>query len=307
MREYQSRFGLNIYAISLANEPCISVNYSSCCWTGAQFRDFIKNNLRATFQADGVTAKVMIGEREAWDESVASESLADPVAVTRVDLVGGHAYSGAIVPFSNALNHGKQVWQTEVSYFTPNDASITDGIRWAKMVHDFMTVDTSAFLYWWLVTEKTNGEGLVNINRSNNTYTLNKRLFTLGNYARFVRPEYVRIDATANPAANIFTTAYRDPASNQFVVVVINDNATTQTLDLTPSGFSARQRDALRHGQHPQSGAVGERSPRGREPGGQECHHVCGHRDGRWFHQHAERDCHARRPDQYATGDTHQN
>ena len=47
VREYQSRFGLNIYAVSLANEPCISVNYSSCCWTGAQFRDFIKNNLRA--------------------------------------------------------------------------------------------------------------------------------------------------------------------------------------------------------------------------------------------------------------------
>ena len=107
------------------------------------------------------------------------------------------------------------------------------------MVHDFMRVDTNAFLYWWLVTEKTNGEGLVNINRSNNTYTLNKRLFTLGNYARFVRPEYVRIDATANPAANIFTTAYRDPASNQFVVVVINDNATTQTIDLIPNGFSA--------------------------------------------------------------------
>ena len=193
-----------------------------------------------------------------------------------MDLVGGHAYSGAIVPFSNALNHGKQVWQTEVSYSSANDASITDGIRWAKMVHDFMTVDTNAFLYWWLVTEKTDGEGLVNINRSNNTYTLNKRLFTLGNYARFVRPEYVRMDATANPAANIFTTAYRDPASNQFVVVVINDNATTQTIDLTPSGFSASSVTPVRHGQHPQSGAVGERAPRGGEPGGEECHHVCG-------------------------------
>ena len=120
VREYQSRFGLNIYAVSLANEPCISVSYSSSCWTGAQFRDFIKNNLRPTFQADGVTAKVMIGEREYWDESLANESLADPVAVTRVDLVGGHTYNGAIVPFSNALNHGKQVWQTEVSYFTTN-------------------------------------------------------------------------------------------------------------------------------------------------------------------------------------------
>ncbi len=71
---------------------------------------------------------------------------------------------------------------------------MTDGIRWAKEIHNFMVSNTSAFLYWWLVTEKTDGEGLVNINTSAHTYTLNKRLFTLGNYARFVRPDNVRFD-----------------------------------------------------------------------------------------------------------------
>ncbi len=238
-REYESRFGLPIYAISLANEPCISVSYSSSCWTGAQFRDFIKNNLIATFAADGVPAKVMIGEKDSWSETIANESLADPTSAARVDIVGGHRYSGSITAFSNAINHGKKVWETEVSYFSGSDSSITDGIRWAKEVHNFLVVDTNAFLYWWLVTEKTDGEALVNINRSNNTYTLNKRLFTLGNYARFVRPDYVRFESTASPASNIFTTAYRDPATNKFAVVVINDNSSSQTIDLAPSGFTA--------------------------------------------------------------------
>jgi glucuronoarabinoxylan endo-1,4-beta-xylanase len=239
IREYQSRFGVNIEIISLANEPCVSVSYSSCCWTGAQFRDFIKNNLIATFAADGVTAKVMIGEKDSWSETIANESLADATSAARVDLVGGHHYSGSIVAFSNAINHGKKVWETEVSYFSTNDSSITDGIKWAKEAHNFMVVDTNAYLYWWFVTEKTDGEALVNINTSTHTYTLNKRLFTLGNYARFVRPDYVRIDATTNPVTNVYVTAYRDPATNQFAVVVINDNSTSQTIDLLPSGFSA--------------------------------------------------------------------
>src|SRR6185369_11057695 len=115
----------------------------------------------------------------------------------------------------------------EVSYFSNNDSSITDGISWARRTHDFMAnANANAFLYWWLVTEKTDGEGLVQINQSNNTFTLNKRLFTLGNYSRFVRPGYVRIGSTASPLGNVFTTAYKDPATGKFAIVVINDNST---------------------------------------------------------------------------------
>jgi glucuronoarabinoxylan endo-1,4-beta-xylanase len=237
---YQSHFGLPIYAVSLANEPCISVSYSSTCWTGAQFRDFIKNNLISTFQNNGVSAKVIIGEKDSWTETIDNESLADATSAARVDIVGGHDYSGTIAPFSNAASHGKKVWETEVSYFSANDSSITDGIKWARRTHDFMaTANANAYLYWWFVTEKTDGEGLVQINRTNNTYTLNKRLFTLGNYSRFVRPGYVRIGSTASPITNVFTTAYKDTATGKFVIVVINDNSTAQTIDINPSGFSA--------------------------------------------------------------------
>jgi glucuronoarabinoxylan endo-1,4-beta-xylanase len=240
IREYNSRFGVNMYAISLANEPCISVSYSSACWTGAQFRDFLKNNLAPTFQTDGVTAKVIIGEKEGWAETIANESLADSASAARVDIVGGHNYGGTIAPFSNTVSHGKKVWETEVSYFSTNDSSITDGIKWARNTHDFMsTANANAYLYWWFVTEKTDGEGLVQINTGNNTYTLNKRLFTLGNYARFVRPGWVRIGSTVSPTTNVFTTAYKDTATGKFAIVVINDNASAQTIDINPSGFSA--------------------------------------------------------------------
>jgi glucuronoarabinoxylan endo-1,4-beta-xylanase len=242
VREYNSRFGLPIHVVSLANEPGVSVSYSSCNWTGAQFHDFIKNNLLPTFQTDGVDVKVMIPEKAEWDETLANESLADDVTAARVDIVGGHDYHvtlpNTITPFTNALSHGKPVWETEVSELTKaNDPSITDGLKWATQVHNFMVADTSAFLHWWLIEgDRSDSEALVQL--SGSSYTLNKRLYTLGNYARFIRPGFVRIGSTEQPATNILTTAYRDPASNKFVLVVVNNNASSQTIDIAPDGFS---------------------------------------------------------------------
>jgi glucuronoarabinoxylan endo-1,4-beta-xylanase len=240
---YNSRFSLPIYAISLANEPKVNVTWSSCSWTGQQFHDFIANNLTPTFQADGVNVKVMLPENADWDETLANESLADDVTTARVDIVGGHDYHvtlpNTITPFTNALSHGKPVWETEVSELTKaNDPSITDGLKWATQVHDFMVADTSAFLFWWLIEgDRSDSEALVQI--SGSSYTINKRLYTIGNFARFVRPGYVRIDSTASPATNVLTTAYRDPASNKLVLVVVNNNSSSQTLDVVPDGFGA--------------------------------------------------------------------
>src|SRR5207302_5080835 len=62
-----------------------------------------------------------------------------------------------------------------------------------------------------------------------------KRLFVFGQFSRFVRPNYSRIDATSSqPSALI--SAYKDPASTAFAVVAINTNAATdiiQTFNLT--------------------------------------------------------------------------
>jgi glucosylceramidase len=57
-----SRFGLEIKAVSPTNEPTISTFYQSCVWSGAQLRDFIKNNLGPAFAQEGITASVIMPE-----------------------------------------------------------------------------------------------------------------------------------------------------------------------------------------------------------------------------------------------------
>ncbi|HEY5583152.1 MAG TPA: glycoside hydrolase [Ruminiclostridium sp.] len=240
IKEYKSKFGIDIYAISLANEPDITTSYSSTRWTGTQFRDFIKNNLISTFSANNIASKVVVGETCAWGEGYTTDSLNDSTACARVDITGTHSYGGnnAILPVTQSKN--KKIWMTEVSNMGTNDSTITDGLYWAKMINDQMNSNASAWLYWWGATVKSDGEGLINnLNSTNNTYTVNKRLYTLGNYSRFIRPGYVRVSADSNPTSNVYLTAYKNPSDGKFVIVAINNGGSNKSINFSLNGFTA--------------------------------------------------------------------
>ena len=67
-----------------------------------------------------------------------------------------------------------------------------------------------------------------------NSGAVTKRLFTFGQYSRFVRPNYNRINATSSQVSELIS-AYKDSASPAFAVVVVNTNAATgvfQTINL---------------------------------------------------------------------------
>ena len=93
------------------------------------------------------------------------------------------------------------LWETE--HYLGTDDSITNGLQLAQEIHAFMTVGkANAYHYWWLT-----GSGTGSI--ADNTANPAKRLFVMGNYSRFVRPNFYRIGAT-NTARLV--SAYKDPA-----------------------------------------------------------------------------------------------
>ncbi|MGA2241986.1 MAG: hypothetical protein ABSH11_08085 [Verrucomicrobiota bacterium] len=65
-----------------------------------------------------------------------------------------------------------------------------------------------------------------------NNASTTKRLFVLGQYSRFVRPGYYRINATNTGTALI--SAYKDPVAGNFAIVAVNTNgnAIAQTFGL---------------------------------------------------------------------------
>ena len=62
-----------------------------------------------------------------------------------------------------------------------------------------------------------------------------KRMFAIGNYSRFVRPNFYRVEATSSQPSAL-TSAYKATNSTAFAIVVVNTNAATdviQTFNLT--------------------------------------------------------------------------
>ncbi|MFC5531460.1 glycoside hydrolase [Cohnella yongneupensis] len=236
IREYKTRFNIDISAISIQNEPDNAPDYEGTLYTADELNNFIKNNLAPTFTRDAITAKVVAPETSWWSrtEGLINTSLNDPASNARIDIVAAHPYDGDYSILQTAKSKGKKVWATEVSTFEGmNDPSITDGLKWAKLIHNHMTVaESNAFFYWWLVSDSpAGGQGLINISTDNTTYSTNKRLFTFGNFSRFIRPGYKRIDATAQPVTGVYVSAYKDPVTNKLVVVAINDTTSSQSVN----------------------------------------------------------------------------
>jgi glucuronoarabinoxylan endo-1,4-beta-xylanase len=241
IKNYKSKFGIDITHIGISNEPNLETNYSSCTWSGSQFKTFMSGYLVPTFDKEGITAKVIMGEPMSCTESFAIDSLNDATAVKRTDIVGCHNYGSTYQAFPTTKLKGKGIWMTEVSDMNGNDITINDGLKWAKEVHDFMTVTQgNAWCYWWGACFKThNGEGLIQMDLNSKTYKVAKRLYTIGQYARFIRPGWQRFSATANPVSGVYVTAYKDPATGEFAVVAINNGSSSQSVTFNLKGFSA--------------------------------------------------------------------
>lgn len=242
VHEYmQNRNNITIYAISVANEPNLSTSYSSCRWTGEQFRTLIRDYVGPRFE--GSSTQIIVGEDSEWTEDPAVPTLNDSTAARYLDIVGSHNYNGSSYHlFSNARSKNKKVWQTEVSNLGNNDSSMTDGMRWAKQIHNFLTnAEGNSWCYWWTICYKVNpakGEALININTSNSTYFTNKRLYTMGNYSKFIRPGWYRISTSTASSNGVLVSAFKNTVTNDFAIVAINENGNSQTRSFSLDGYS---------------------------------------------------------------------
>jgi O-glycosyl hydrolase len=233
----KTNYGVNLYALSVQNEPDANVtNYEACQWTGAQIRDFV-TNLSSALAAKGFSStKIIVGESQNWTDpkGFASTTMSDPNAAAEVGIIANHNYvpnndvGDQTVPAAIA-SYGKGLWETEVSLLSGSDSSIANGVYYAKRVHLFMTrAQANAYHYWWV--KASGNQGLLDTSSFPT-----KRLFTVGQYSRFVRPNFYRIDASSSqPSAWI--SAYKDSTSTAFAIVVINTNAAldiVQTFNLS--------------------------------------------------------------------------
>jgi len=212
---YMAYRGVNLYGISMQNEPDANVNYESCAWTPAQMDTWVANN------SSVLTTRLIMPESEGFNTSYSDPALNDANAVGHIAIIGGHLYGAAPFLYTNAENLGKDVWMTEHAI---SDTGLTGALELAKEVHDSMTVGNyNAYVYWWLQNWTVNNpspyaNGLIDDPGQDNNLTLNA--YAMGQFSKFIRPGYVRSNATSNAASNIYVSAYK--GSGHYVIVAIN-------------------------------------------------------------------------------------
>jgi glucuronoarabinoxylan endo-1,4-beta-xylanase len=116
---------------------------------------------------------------------------------------------------------GKRLWETEVC----NVGGTNDGwglaAQFSKMLHDAMTViGCNSFHYW--MTIWSDQEGVTR--SSGNGFIRTQWAYAFGHYSKFVRPGWHMIGVApyAQNSGNLNISAYKDPATGKFAIVVLN-------------------------------------------------------------------------------------
>ena len=162
-------------------------------------------------------------------------------AWVQVDIVGTQLYDTQVaVPWPSDVLERKPVWMTEVCGVkgwpeAGPSSDINNGVAVAGWIHDAIANgEASAWLWFWYKAGSTDdNEGLI---LKDGTDT--KRHYTLGNYSKFIRPGYMRVDVAGNSFTDLLLSAYRG-SDGTVVVVAINKGSASANLPISISGGTA--------------------------------------------------------------------
>ncbi len=230
---YMKNNGVDLYAISMANEP--DYGHEWTWWTSDECATFLAN------YAGQINCRVISPESFSYNKEYYNKILNNSNAYKNTDIFGTHFYgtSRNNMDFPALENCGKEIWMTEV-YVPNSDANSAnrwpEAIQVSENIHNGLVVGNMNAYVWWY------------IRRSYGPMTedgaISKRGYCMAQYSKFVRPGYVRVDATEIPANGVYVSAYK--GNNQAVIVAVNTGSTGYAQNFSLSGNTIKKVDRYR-------------------------------------------------------------
>jgi glucuronoarabinoxylan endo-1,4-beta-xylanase len=216
--------------LSAQNEPNWQASWETCLWTPSALTRFVGDHLGPTVDALGLGTRVLAPETQDWQtlSSFATPMLQDPAAREYVGAIAVHGYGGSAFAYAEPAAAGKELWVTELDDSLPGDPEeeifdpgIGSGLKVARKLHTDLTVaSVSAWHYWWLAPRAdlplTTNDALTD------GTSLTRRAYVMGNFSKFVRPGFLRVEATGSPRTDVLVTAFRDEPGTRLVLVATN-------------------------------------------------------------------------------------
>lgn len=153
----------------------------------------------------------------------------DKILSKAIDHYAVHSYWSSETDKKKAAIYFSQIdnmlplYQTEwCEMVNGRDLGMDSALVMAKTIYEDMTILSVASWQAWLAVSKYDyRDGLIYVDIPTHKYKVAKRGWSLGNYAKFIRPGYKRIDVTTQDS-DLMSSAYVSPKGDQTVVVTIN-------------------------------------------------------------------------------------
>lgn len=166
----------------------------------------------------------------------------------------------------SAIGQGLNYWQSEYCILSGEDniagggrdLGMTAALYIARVIHTDLAIGNASSWQWWLgispsdykdglvyVADLNGNMGELTATKTDGLIYKSKMLWALGNYSRFIRPGMIRVDATLDgmtspqtAATKLMISAYKNPATKEAVIVVINMTNKDENIKLTGLSFA---------------------------------------------------------------------
>ncbi len=232
--------GVDLYALSLQNEPIFANPFSSCVYTAEEYAELFKV-VGARFADAGLATKFFGPEHmgdHGWNQrtELYAKILDDPEVAKYLYAYAVHGYKNGIDPdYSNALgwvqmyqrarDAGKLLWMSETSMRQKRDATWEGAWEMALNLHLALKYGKiNAWIYWYFAGR------MIEDNQPLPLFHLVKGWY------KYVRPGFVQVESWSDNK-NILTTAFKQ--DEKLTVVMINVDDDNQTINLDVVGKPA--------------------------------------------------------------------
>jgi glucuronoarabinoxylan endo-1,4-beta-xylanase len=229
--------GVPIYAVSAENEPDSCGINQTTSFSATQLATWIGGYLGPAMAPLGIKVMGPETQNACGFKTYYAAIQGDAAAWSATDILASHEYGCGTLPSEPAIaTANKEYWETEVDTGTANGDSPGDGIASAlltvtTMHNDLTKANVNAWHYWWLYC--SNNSGCL---YDTGTKVWAKRLWAMGNYARFVRPGWKRVGTSGTMPSGVLVSAYIEPTSNALAIVAINSGTAASNVSFYISG-----------------------------------------------------------------------
>ncbi len=240
--------GIDLYALSLQNEPLFSQPFNSCTYTTQWYCEMLNAVVPKVKEAfpnvlifGSENMLEMEGKENNWRWFYHNAIKND--AANNIDILAVHGYSDGVAPTSGSelvqmwSNHteqfaktmGKPVWMSETSGYSnywEKRNSIPGALNLAMDIHTALCYGNVSAWIWWQGSQSVmDNYSLMSGVNTSKKYQVSKH------YYRFIRPGAVRVRAESDQE-EVLVSAWRHKTNGTQTIVVINSSASDKIIQL---------------------------------------------------------------------------